>query len=105
MRRHGMFRPVAFLGVSTSYSPQQPTATMVGLAVASIDGCRLVPTDLQPVGSRCSSRSVTHGSIGTAALLVSNLVSGFVWPACCIDAHKETALHRRPLRACRPPAW
>jgi hypothetical protein len=35
---------------------------MVGLAVASIDGCRLVPTDLQPVGSRCSSRSVTDES-------------------------------------------
>ena len=44
---------------------------MVGFAVASIEGCWLVPTDLQPVGSRCSSRSVTHGSIGTAAVLMS----------------------------------
>lgn len=49
MRRHGIYGPVAFLGVSTSYSPQPPTASMVGLAVASIEGCRLVPTDLQPV--------------------------------------------------------
>src|SRR5271168_175020 len=99
MRRDGMFESVAFLGVSTSYSPQQPRASMVGLAVASIDGCRLVPTDLQPVGSRCSSRSVAYGSIGTAAVLVSNLVSGVVWPACCFDAYKETALHRSSLRA------
>ena len=34
---------------------------------------------------------VPHGSIGTAALLVSNLVSGLVRTACRLDAHKETA--------------
>jgi hypothetical protein len=93
MRSDGMFAGVAYLRVSVSHWPQQFKAPMVGLVVASIEGCWLVPTDLQPVGSYCSSRSVTHGSIGTAEVLVSNLVTGFVRPACRFDAHKETALH------------
>jgi hypothetical protein len=78
-----MFGPVAFPGVSTSCSALQPKASMVGLAVASIDGCRLVPTDLQlPAAQpqieeypRAAPSSVSMNDILRSLLIAIGLVS------------------------------